>query len=400
MDADDTVENTDLDREIEKPELGTSIPAEGAWPSSRRVTVLDAPKQFKLAAASAREIDRAGIIGSIHTVTTQRIPTFRMPSVAPLAVALAVGVLGQQHTSASEASSSGFSPGSTVLVVAAETLELERTRVVGGSVLIAHDMATRDNPGFVAVQSLEGSSLDVPRLKLIGLQTPSQPAVASPRSDTGRDDALPPLIRRQPQIVRDAWRQIAAAVDENEALPRPRPEPLFARAEVWMMVGNYDAALRDLLLAMRIADEADVTPRIYDAIFGRLREALERYDVTPVPPEDGEPSGHYGQGMHLFWAGCHEEAEKAFTNAISLAPGNPLYWYMRAVTRRRMGDEDAAKHDVLLGTAAERRACSEREYVSADINRELRRLQGSDRIWLEDRRRGDPARRTMSGMSR
>lgn len=353
-----------------------------------------------MAAVPARRIDTVGTVGSICTVTAARERAARMPSVTIITVVLACVFLGHRCSSANEASPSGLSPGSTALVVAAEAFELERTRVAVGSVLIAHDTPTRDGQGSVAVRSLEGRSLHVPRMQLIALRTPSPAAVATARSDALRDDALPPLIRRQPQVVRDAWRQIAVAVAENERLPRPRPEPLFARAEVWMMVGNYDAALRDLLLAMRIADEADVTPRIYDAIFRRLREALERYDVTPVPPEDGEPSRHYGHGMHSFWAGCYEDAEKSFTNAISLAPGNPLYWYMRALTRRRVGNEEAAKHDALLGTAAERRACYERGNVSADINRELRRLQGSDRIWLEDRRRGDPAGRTISAMGR
>jgi tetratricopeptide (TPR) repeat protein len=167
-----------------------------------------------------------------------------------------------------------------------------------------------------------------------------------------------------------------------------------------MMVGNYDAALRDLLVAMQIASDTGAAPRVYDAVFNRLREVLERYDTTPVPPEDGEPSRHYGHGMHSFWEGHYVEAEKAFADAISLAPGNPLYWYMRAVTHRRLGNEEAAMHDALLGASAERKACLRRDGASLDINRELRRLQGNDRIWLENQRRGDPSRRTMSGLQR
>jgi tetratricopeptide (TPR) repeat protein len=222
-------------------------------------------------------------------------------------------------------------------------------------------------------------------------------AIASPLAAGEVAPELPPLILRQPAVVHDAWRQIAAAVAENDRLPRPQPDPYFARAELWMMVGNYDAALRDLLLAMRIAGEGNAAPRVYDSIFNRLREVLERYDVTPVPPEDGEPARHYGHGSHAFWSGCYVDAEKAFSDAISLAPGNPLYWYMRAIARRRLGDEQGAKHDALLGAAAERRACSKRDGAAMDINRGLRRLQGGDRIWLEDLRRGDPVRRTMSG---
>lgn len=284
------------------------------------------------------------------------------------------------------------------LVVAAEPITLDRIRLAAGCVLIADAPEFHSGKDSVHVQSLEGQSLEVPRVKVVSLQA-SRPAAALDRGvGAAADDKVPPLIRRQPQVVQDAWRQISAAIVENERLPRSRPEPLFARAELWMMVGNYDAALRDLLVAMRVASDTGVSPRVYDAVFNRLRDVLERYDATPVPPEDGEPSRHYGHGVHLFWAGRYAEADRAFASAISLAPENPLYWYMRAVTRRRLGSEDAASHDALLGAAAEHKACSRRDGTSLDINRDLRRLQGSDRIWLEDHRRGDPLRRTVSGM--
>lgn len=290
--------------------------------------------------------------------------------------------------------------GHAALVVTAEPISLDRIRVAAGCVLIADATESQLAKDSVQVQSLEGQSLEVPRVKVVSLLA-SRPAAALDRgAGAAAEDEVPPLIRRQPQVVQDAWRQIAVAILENERLPHPRPEPLFARAELWMMVGNYDAALRDLLVAMRVASDTGLSPRVYDAVFNRLREVLERYDVTPVPPEDGEASRHYGHGMHLFWAGRYVEAERAFANAISLAGSNPLYWYMRAVTRRRLGNAQSANHDALLGVAAERKACLRRDGASLDINRELKRLQGSDRIWLEDHRRGDPSRRTMSGMQK
>jgi tetratricopeptide (TPR) repeat protein len=285
------------------------------------------------------------------------------------------------------------------LLVAAEPIFLDQMSVAVGSVLIAEMTPVRSAEASVTVRSLRGQSFEVPQIKVVSLR-PAGPADVGHRQDTSFDDEIPPLIRRQPQVVHDAWRQIAVAVAENQRLTRPRPEPLFARAELWMMVGNYDAALRDLLVAMQIASDTGAAPRVYDAVFNRLREVLERYDTTPVPPEDGEPSRHYGHGMHSFWEGHYVEAEKAFADAISLAPGNPLYWYMRAVTHRRLGNEEAAMHDALLGASAERKACLRRDGASLDINRELRRLQGNDRIWLENQRRGDPSRRTMSGLQR
>lgn len=291
-------------------------------------------------------------------------------------------------------------PAVSSLVVAAEPILLDQMSVAVGSVLIAERTPARSSEASVTVRSLRGQSFEVPQIKVVSLRPVGPAAEVGRRQDTSFDDEIPPLIRRQPQVVHDAWRQIAAAVAENQRLTRPRPEPLFARAELWMMVGNYDAALRDLLVAMQIASDTGAAPRVYDAVFSRLREVLERYDTTPVPPEDGEPSRHYGHGMHSFWEGQYVEAEKAFADAISLAPGNPLYWYMRAVTHRRLGNEEAAMHDALLGASAERKACLRRDGASLDINRELRRLQGNDRIWLESQRRGDPSRRTMSGLQR
>jgi len=291
-------------------------------------------------------------------------------------------------------------PAVSSLVVAAEPILLDQMSVAVGSILIAEMTPVRSAEASVTVRSLRGQSFEVPQIKVVSLRPVGPAAEVGRRQDTSFDDEIPPLIRRQPQVVHDAWRQIAAAVAENQRLTRPRPEPLFARAELWMMVGNYDAALRDLLVAMQIASDTGAAPRVYDAVFSRLREVLERYDTTPVPPEDGEPSRHYGHGMHSFWEGQYVEAEKAFADAISLAPGNPLYWYMRAVTHRRLGNEEAAMHDALLGASAERKACLRRDGASLDINRELRRLQGNDRIWLESQRRGDPSRRTMSGLQR
>ena len=339
------------------------------------------------------------INGSVSTM--RRVCSQGLPINVRLFVAIALLFpVGQGHRQswALDAVMPARPAGHATLVVAAEPITLDRLRVPAGCVLIADTAVSPPDGVSIHVHSLAGQSLEVLRVKLVSLQA-SRPTAALHRGlGATADKEVPALSRRQPQVVQNAWRQIAAAIAENERLSRPRPEPLFARAELWMMVGNYDAALRDLLGAMRIASDTEASPRVYDVVFHRLLDVLERYDVMPAPPQDGEPSRHYGHGMHSFWAGDYLEADKAFTNAISLASNNPLYWYMRAATRRRLGSEDAAKHDALLGAAAERKACLLREGVSVDINRELRRLQGNDRIWLENHRRGDPVRRTMSGM--
>jgi tetratricopeptide (TPR) repeat protein len=339
-------------------------------------------------------------IGIIRTMKSVFNRGLRRDLAAIAAGALAWACHGHVRSCAAEHSPTERPASESALVVAAEPILLKQTSVPVGSVLIAEVSPARSVGTSMTVRSLRGQSFEVPPIKVVSLRVHDTAADSGGRQGAAADKEIPPLIRRQPQVVQDAWRQIAAAIDENQGLSRPRPEPLFARAELWMMVGNYDAALRDLLVAMRIASDTGAAPRVYDAVFNRLRDVLERYDSTPVPPEDGEPSRHYGHGMHSFWKGHYVEAHKAFSNAISLAPGNPLYWYMRAVTHRRLGNEEAAQHDALLGASAERKACLRRDSASLDINRELRRLQGNDRIWLETQRRGDPSRRTMSGLQR
>ena len=339
------------------------------------------------------------IFGNSVTMQAGRKRSRRVGLAAIGAGVLAWSIFSNQPPRASESASPTRPVEASTLVVAAEPITLDHASVPVGSVLIADNKTGRSAGASLTVRSLRGQSFEVPRVQVVGLRMSGPEAELVGRAGTSADDDIPPLIRRQPRVVHDAWRQIATAVAANQGLSRPRPEPFFARAELWMMVGNYDAALRDLLLAMRIASDTGVAPRVYDAIFQRLREVLERYDATPVLPEDGEPLRHYGHGMHSFWAGRYVEADESFADAISLAPSNPLYWYMRAVTRRRLGNEGAAKHDALLGAAAERKACSRRDGASLDINRGLRRLQGSDRIWLEDYRRGNPSRRTMAGIS-
>jgi hypothetical protein len=299
---------------------------------------------------------------------------------------------------AAERARPALSIGEPALVVAAEAINLRGVKLPVGTVLIANNTMGQSGAVVLSVHSLHGQSLDVSDVKVVTLRDGGGSPRAAAEADANADNSLPLLIRRQPKVVHDAWRQIAATIRDNRLLARPRPEPFFARAELWMMVGNYDEAMRDLLLAMQTVNESGVSPRIYDAIFERLRQVLERYDAMPVPPEDGEPVRHYGCGVHAFWAGRYGEADKDFTNAITLAPKNPVYWYMRAVSRRRLGDDRAATHDALLGVAAERQACARSSIAVSNINRELRRLQGPDRLWLEDHRRGNPSRRTLSGM--
>jgi tetratricopeptide (TPR) repeat protein len=310
-----------------------------------------------------------------------------------LACMIGVGPFGPVNACASQVINSGSQCETSPASLAEQSVLLPA--IPSGCVLILECTSAGD--GTAVPESLhQRERFEESRLHLASLRDAADTTGIVAVQAT-RDCELPSLICRQPPIVQEAWRQISSAIEENEVLPTPRPEPLFARAELWMMVGGYDAALRDLLAALRTADNTETSPRVYTAIFERIRDALERYESTPVPPEDGEPARHYGRGVHLFWSGVYSDAEKAFTNALLLAPDNPLYWYMRALTHRKLGKDTAAEHDVLLGVAAETKARQRNPRIPSVTNYQLRRVQGPDRTWLENHRQGNPSRRSMAG---
>lgn len=213
------------------------------------------------------------------------------------------------------------------------------------------------------------------------------------RSSIAQSDEkrLPLAITAMPDDVQQAWLEAQAAVAENENLENPLPDPYFARAEIWSAAGVYDSALRDYLKAVELAAESGGDPSDYASWLSKLAEALDKFDKAPSAPGKGDGSYHYSSGVHAFWNGDMKNAVWNFDNAIFVEPAKSLYWYFRALTYLRRGDQRRAKHDALIGSNLEWQ-----DGRPDRIGWAFARLQGPMRMWLERYRLGDPSNRIIN----
>jgi len=211
------------------------------------------------------------------------------------------------------------------------------------------------------------------------------------------------LIENNPAI-QQSWREVSEAVAENETLPENErfPDPYFARAEIWASVDNYSDSLQDYLTGIACARKANRDLLSYSAYFDKLSYVagkLQELPVQiPVPKKGAQPDlsvfarQHYSHGYSLFFSGQLQEALDRFDNAVQLAPDQPRYWYFRALTQRRLGDDQRAQHDVLMGAYFERQFVSWRR---RSLDHAFFRVQGEKRMWLESFRRGWPSHRLL-----
>lgn len=214
---------------------------------------------------------------------------------------------------------------------------------------------------------------------------------------------LPEVIRlHKNEAVRQAWKEVQQALAENQTLKQQLPEPYFARAEIWSAVNNYDGAMRDYLTATRLAREAGHDLASYSSYFEKLYQTLDSWDRVPKPPTTGASDNHYflasdhfSHGFSDFWRNDLQSAIRRFDNAVQLCPQNPVYWYYRAVTFKRLGDDRRAQHDACFGAYIEKK--SVRRYES-EVGHVFQRLQGDTRRWLEEFRLGDCSHRIVEGV--
>lgn len=226
-------------------------------------------------------------------------------------------------------------------------------------------------------------------------------ALALRAADTGQKQSLPELILIQDSpAIQQAWRDVSIAISENDALPENErlPEPYFARAEIWASVRNYTDSLQDYLTAIRYARTSNRDILSYSEYFDKLYDVAEKLQTMPVTAAGAESRpyfaahNHYGDGYSKFFVGDLQQALDRFDSAIQLAPDQPVYWYFRALTHKRLGDEERAQHDALMGASFERQFESWRR---RSLNGALHRVQGPMRTWLESYRLGSPNNRLL-----
>jgi hypothetical protein len=100
----------------------------------------------------------------------------------------------------------------------------------------------------------------------------------------------------------------------------------------------------------------------------------------------------YGRGVHAYFAGGSTEAEALLSRALVINPHDPRLFYFRALSRLRLGRTDEARADMKDGAALE----AER-FNRYPIGAALQRVQGSDRLLLEQFRQQARAKAAMEG---
>ena len=145
--------------------------------------------------------------------------------------------------------------------------------------------------------------------------------------------------------------------------------------------------MRDYLQAARLSIEAGQSLETQASYFNKLYEALDNLDRAPRARVVGLGKKHYARGVHAFWQGDFGTALSELDNAVSLEPTEPLHWYFRALTYKRLNRNRRAQHDALMGAHLEQSADDNQRVGTA-----LTRVQGKLRLWLEAYRRDAPDR--------
>jgi hypothetical protein len=101
--------------------------------------------------------------------------------------------------------------------------------------------------------------------------------------------------------------------------------------------------------------------------------------ATGLRAEDGPIDKLYGEGVHAFFTGDLEAAQKHLDASIAAGNRDPRCYYYRGLALHRMGKADAAKADLQAGAALEAQSPD----TTSLINRSIQRIQGTTRISLE-----------------
>jgi hypothetical protein len=197
---------------------------------------------------------------------------------------------------------------------------------------------------------------------------------------------VPEVIGLASPVVREAWTEVQTAIAENGKLPKPLPDPYFARAEVWAAANNHEDSLRDFMTAFRLSLASDQDLQSFARHFATLSRILDDYDKVPRPAVAGSASSHFGKGMAAYFRGDISQSLVYFNDAVQLDPAEPMYRYFRALTHKRLGDDRQAQHDALWGAHLEARLP-----YKFTLDGGFTRVQGDLRRWLEQYRRGSPS---------
>ena len=202
-------------------------------------------------------------------------------------------------------------------------------------------------------------------------------------SESHQEPYLPPTEAQ-------SWREIQEAIRDGEKLKQRDPEPYYSRAEMWSKrLENQEEALLDTLRGVDALMQSDEwnNPDAKDRAFRQLRDTAWRSLDRPKSVYPGAARAHYGSGLSALGANDFQTAVDHFTRAIQLDANTPEFYYFRAIALKNLGNESEAAFDAQRGAQLE---STRSDSYRADISRELRSVQGAQRLWLEAHRRGRP----------
>jgi len=308
------------------------------------------------------------------------------PSSHIIESALAIGVFSVAPDSSVFAVESGMLRQVDTVGTDALAIGFEQRDVEGEQYRFVRFLSEKHHPGWVS----EGN--------LVREDTTDAAEAATDSQEQPSPDELPRAIQNGSAKLIADWLKIDEIIATNESLPPGNrvPEPYFARARLWMQVGEYPAATRDYLRALGYGGETEGELIGYKQYFPEFQRSIDRFSKIPASPAGGIPysaNEHYGKGVHEFRVGNYEDALTHFSNAVSVEPNRALFWYYRGVTHRRLNDDSEAYFDVLYGAFVERRQQS--GIYSRNLTRNLRYIQANDRMWLRSLRLGDPTARVI-----
>ena len=191
----------------------------------------------------------------------------------------------------------------------------------------------------------------------------------------------PELIRLAPSVVQNSFVSIQKAVSDNAklAISSQSTAPLEARAEIWLMVGNPDEALKDFLAAYNILLQTKPTPAEKIRFLTKLSGFLVQFHKNPVAQHVSNSWEYFYQGKKALRDKNISQAKNYFDNAISLSPAEPLFYYFRAMASFLLGNIGDGRRDALMGVFLE----TTHEPPNRDkFLEELEPFQGPVRVWL------------------
>ncbi len=152
-------------------------------------------------------------------------------------------------------------------------------------------------------------------------------------------------VRRRAGLLR------GAIDDASEAITRiagPQPEPFLLRGDVFMIAGQFSAAIDDYRMVLRFDprnEQGLMRKALAHRSLGQLKAAVEAYgQVLAIDPMEAD--AHLGRGLAYAASGHLPAAIADFTRAQRIAPDDPLPLYHRALAWRHAGEPQNALNDL------------------------------------------------------